>query len=163
MSVFYFEPFFDLNNLCGWLFGRTTPYRQQQTNERTPYVNDKTGPRMADLHQDSARPDVFTATFELPGTRRKVVEISVQNGALVITAKLKARCAEVNGHIGTLAHSYTPSGGGSTSLDDGRSAVQVHETHLNQWTRAFRLPTGLTNDPISASMTGSVLTITFTR
>ncbi|KAJ7470396.1 HSP20-like chaperone [Mycena latifolia] len=92
MSVFYYDPFYDVERMINESFGRMNNAPQSQALQRhngggNDDVQRAIRPRM-DLHEDSTG-NTVTATFELPGIKKEDVQIDVHNGRLSIAAESK--------------------------------------------------------------------------
>ncbi|KAI5899692.1 HSP20-like chaperone [Schizophyllum commune H4-8] len=145
MSVFYYEPFYDIERFLDDAFG---PQRSQDAQRRlaqgnqgqVAHQNDAPRaikPRM-DLHEDAEK-NVVTATFEFPGVKKEDVQVDVHNGRLTVGAETKlAEDREENGYA-------------------------VRERRYGKWSRTLQLPTGVKEEDIKASMENGVLTVTFPK
>ncbi|KAJ7208164.1 HSP20-like chaperone [Mycena haematopus] len=83
MSVFYYDPFHDVERIINDTFGRVggnSQALQRQNGDGNNDVQRAIRPRM-DLHEDS-KANTVTATFELPGVKKEDVQIDVHNGRL---------------------------------------------------------------------------------
>ncbi|KAL1746361.1 HSP20-like chaperone [Schizophyllum fasciatum] len=144
MSVFYYEPFYDIERFLDDAFG---PQRAQEGQRRLAQGNQgqvvqndaprAIKPRM-DLHEDAEK-NIVTATFEFPGVKKEDIQVDVHNGRLTVGAETKlAEDREENGYA-------------------------VRERRYGKWSRTLQLPTGVKEDEIKASMENGVLTVTFPK
>ncbi|TRM58629.1 HSP20-like chaperone [Schizophyllum amplum] len=153
MSVFHYEPFYDIERFFDDAFGSRalrSPDGQRQrsianatTNEapRSNYIPNPTPralkPRM-DLHED-AEHNVVTATFELPGVKKEDVQIEFHNGRLTVGAESRI------------------------SEERKGEGYAIRERRFGKWSRTLQLPTGTKDEDIKASMENGVLTVTFPK
>jgi HSP20 family protein len=89
-----------------------------------------------DVHEDK---DSFVIRAELPGLKREDIEVSLQDGALVISGERKAEKAE--------------------------EGVEVHrqERYYGKFQRALTLPEPVAADKVKADYRDGVLTITLPK
>jgi HSP20 family protein len=85
-----------------------------------------------DVHEDQ---DSFTIRAELPGMKREDIEVSVQDGALVISGER----AEERVNEGTEVHRQ--------------------ERYFGRFSRALTLPTAVAGDKVKASYKDGILTV----
>ncbi|KAI4521319.1 HSP20-like chaperone [Schizophyllum commune] len=136
MSVFHYEPFYDLDRLLTEVFNpRTNGDAQRRIAEGDAPRAIK--PRM-DLHEDAEK-NVVTATFEFPGVKKEDIQLEVQNGRLTVGAETKA------------------------DEERNENGYAVRERRYGKWSRTLQLPTGVKENEIKASMENGVLTVTFPR
>ncbi|KIY45742.1 HSP20-like chaperone [Fistulina hepatica ATCC 64428] len=137
MSVFHYEPFYDIDRFFNEAFNT---FGGQRALRNVPSENEAPRalkPRM-DLHEDSDK-NLVTATFEFPGVPKEDVHIDVVNGRMIISAE--------------------------TKLDEEReeSGYAVRERRYGKWSRTLQLPNGIKEDSIKASMENGVLAVTFPK
>ncbi|KAI5836428.1 HSP20-like chaperone [Schizophyllum commune Tattone D] len=139
MSVFYYEPFYDIDRFLSEAFGsRGADNAQRRIGEgNTNDAPRALKPRM-DLHEDAEK-NVVTATFELPGVKKEDVQIDFHNGRLTVGAETKAdEEREENGYA-------------------------VRERRYGKWSRTLQLPQGVKEEEVKATMENGVLTVTFPK
>ncbi|KIY45299.1 HSP20-like chaperone [Fistulina hepatica ATCC 64428] len=135
MSVFYYEPFYDLDRFINEAFGNV-----QRALPSAPQISDAPRvlkPRM-DLHEDREK-NVVTATFEFPGVTKEDINIDVHNGRLTVSTETKV------------------------SEEHEESGYAVRERRYGKWLRTLQLPPGVKEDAIKASMADGVLAVTFPK
>ncbi|PBL04328.1 HSP20-like chaperone [Armillaria gallica] len=94
-------------------------------------------PKM-DLHEDASQ-NVVTVTFELPGVKKEDVNIEVHDGHLTVSGETKVS-------------------------EENKEDVYAHrERKSGKFSRTLRLPQGVKEEEISASMENGVLTVTFPK
>ncbi|KIY45735.1 HSP20-like chaperone [Fistulina hepatica ATCC 64428] len=137
MSVFYYEPFYDIDRFFNEAFNTFGGQRALQNVANTSDAPRALKPRM-DLHEDSEK-NLVTATFEFPGVPKEDVHIDAVNGRMTVSAE--------------------------TKLDEEReeSGYAVRERRYGKWSRTLQLPTGVKEDSIKASMENGVLSVTFPK
>ncbi|KAL1739378.1 HSP20-like chaperone [Schizophyllum fasciatum] len=136
MSVFHYEPFYDLDRL----FSEVLAPRGSNDAQRRLAEGDAPRalkPRM-DLHEDAEK-NVVTATFEFPGVKKEDLQLEVHNGRLTVGAETKAE------------------------EERDENGYAVRERRYGKWSRTLQLPTGVKEEEIKASMDNGVLTVTFPR
>ena len=86
-----------------------------------------------DVHEDK---DAYTIRVELPGMKREDIEVSLQEGALVISGECKTE----------------------TIKED----IEVHrqERFYGKFSRALMLPTAVSSDQVKAAYKDGILTVT---
>jgi len=94
-------------------------------------------PRM-DIHENTEN-NILTVTFELPGLTKENVQIDVHNGRLNISGESKI------------------------SSEHEESGYAVRERRYGKFSRTLKLPLGVKEDQIKASMVDGVLTVTYPR
>ncbi|TEB38098.1 small heat shock protein [Coprinellus micaceus] len=142
-SVFFYEPFYDLDRFLDEAFGSTR--RPVAGNDTQLQRRDAAGdgavrafkPRM-DLHEDTEK-NLVTATFELPGLKKEDISIDLNNGRLTVSAESKI----------------------STDHEEGGYAVR--ERRFGKFSRMLQLPQGVKEEEIKASIDNGVLTVTFPK
>ncbi|KAF8237894.1 small heat shock protein [Tricholoma matsutake] len=139
-SVWFYEPFYDLDRFIDESFGG----RWDSSGQRRRIESGESGgavraikPRM-DLHENSANNSV-TATFELPGMQKEGVSIDVHNGRLTVSGETKM------------------------SSEHEESGYAVRERKYGKFARTLQLPQGVKEDEIKASMEDGVLYVTFPK
>ncbi|KAF8919222.1 HSP20-like chaperone, partial [Mucidula mucida] len=91
-----------------------------------------------DLHEDAEK-NIVTASFELPGLKKEDVNIDVHDGRLTITGESRI----------------------STEREEEGYAVK--ERKFGKFARTLRLPQGVKEEQINASLENGVLTVTFPK
>ncbi|KAJ6606594.1 HSP20-like chaperone [Mycena vulgaris] len=140
MSVFYYDPFYDVERMINESFGRMGNANQTQALQRHAGNDDvqrAIRPRM-DLHEDSTS-NTVTATFELPGIKKEDVQIDVHNGRLSIAAESKI-----------------------SELHE-RDGYAIRERRFGKISRTLQLPQGVKESEVKASMDNGILTVTFPK
>ncbi|KAJ7510017.1 HSP20-like chaperone [Mycena galericulata] len=141
MSVFYYDPFYDVERLINDTFGRAGNNNTSQALQRQGTNNDEVQrafrPRM-DLHEN-AESNTVTATFELPGIKKEDVQIDVHNGRLSISAESK------------ISESHEKDG------------YAIRERRYGKIARSLQLPQGVQENEVKASMENGILTVTFPK
>ncbi|EEB99176.1 hypothetical protein MPER_01195, partial [Moniliophthora perniciosa FA553] len=94
-------------------------------------------PRM-DLHEDAEK-NIVTATFELPGLKKGDVQIDVHDGRLTISGESKI------------------------SEEHERDGYAVRERRYGKFSRTLRLPQGVKEEEIKASLENGVLSVIFPK
>jgi HSP20 family protein len=89
-----------------------------------------------DVHEDK---DGFTIRAELPGMKREDIEVSIQDGALIISGERKS--------------------------EDPKEGTEVHrqERFYGRFSRALTLPTAVSGDKVKASYKDGILTVTLPK
>ncbi|KAJ7093123.1 HSP20-like chaperone [Mycena epipterygia] len=142
MSVFYYDPFYDVERMINESFGRMgNNNNQSQALQRNGVGNDDVQrairPRM-DLHEDTTA-NTVTATFELPGIKKEDVQIDVHNGRLSVAAESKI------------------------SETHERDGYAIRERRFGKIARTLQLPQGVKENEVKASMNDGILTVTFPK
>lgn len=140
MSVFYYDPFYDVERLINESFGRIGNNNQSQALQRNGTNDDVQRafrPRM-DLHEDSAA-NTVTATFELPGIKKEDVQVDVRDGRLSVSAESK------------MSENYEKDG------------YAIRERRFGKMARTLQLPQGVKESDVKASMNDGILTVTFPK
>ncbi|KAM6497297.1 HSP20-like chaperone [Amanita muscaria] len=94
-------------------------------------------PKM-DLHENTEA-NTVTATFELPGLTKENLDIDVHDGQLTVSGESKI------------------------SSEHEGSGYAVRERKFGKFSRTIKLPRGVTNEQIKASLENGVLTVTFPK
>ncbi|KAK7461909.1 hypothetical protein VKT23_008340 [Stygiomarasmius scandens] len=142
MSVYYYEPFYNFDRFLDEFFsgprGNNNQQRIQQSGQgESNAVTQSLKPRM-DLHEDSSK-NVVTATFELPGMTKEDVNIDVHDGRLTVSGEVKS------------------------SEEHEKDGYAVRERRFGKFSRTLRLPQGVKDEEIKASMENGVLTVSFPK
>ncbi|KAJ7705188.1 HSP20-like chaperone [Mycena metata] len=140
MSVFYYDPFYDVERMINESFGRMGN-NQNQALLRQGSGNDDVQrairPRM-DLHEDP-KANTVTATFELPGLKKEDVQIDVHNGRLSVSAESKI------------------------STEHENDGYAIRERRFGKISRTLQLPQGVKETEVKANMDNGILTVTFPK
>ncbi|KAF7359424.1 Small heat shock protein [Mycena sanguinolenta] len=144
MSVFYYDPFYDVERMINDTLGRVGAYidnhrgqSQRQNGDANNQVQHPIRPRM-DLHED-LEANTVTATLELPGVKKEDVQIDVHNGRLSISAETKL------------------------SEDHEQDGYAIRERRFGKISRTLQLPQGVKETEVKAAMDNGLLTITFPK
>jgi len=146
MSVFYYDPFYDVERMINDSFGRMNNMNNMNNGGQSQAVQRHGGnddvqralrPRM-DLHEDTTA-NTVTATFELPGIRKEDVNIDVHNGRLTVAAESKI------------------------SESHERDGYAIRERRFGKIARTLQLPQGVKESEVKASMENGILTVTFPK
>ena len=89
-----------------------------------------------DVHEDK---DSYTIRVELPGMKREDIEVSLQDGALVISGERKSE----------------------TIKED--TEVHRQERYYGKFSRALTLPTAVSGDQVKAAYKDGILTVTLPK
>jgi len=139
MSVFFYEPFYDLERFADTVFPSEPPRHEQQAK----YTRGSEGgvrpfkPRM-DLHEDTEK-NLVTATFEFPGVSKENVQIELQNGRLTVSAETRQ------------------------SEEHTENGYAIRERRCGKYSRTLQVPQGVKEEELKASMENGVLTVTFPK
>jgi len=136
MSVFRYEPFYDIERIFDAFNAPLSSVGQLQRTVEN-HAPKPLRPRM-DLHEN-AEANTVTATFELPGLRKEDVQIDVHNGRLGISGESKI------------------------SEEREENEYAVRERRYGKFSRTLQLPQGANVEDIKASMENGVLTVTFPK
>lgn len=98
-------------------------------------------PYAVDVHEDA---DHFYVTAELPGFTKEDVEITLEEGVLMIKAEKKSETDAPKAD------------------DNGKQPLHV-ERRWSRFERAFTLPTAVKEDSVNANLVDGVLTITLDK
>ncbi|KAJ7095932.1 small heat shock protein [Mycena belliarum] len=144
MSVFYYDPFSDLERLVNEAFrsGASNANVNSSNNQGVRQLEgggDVQGfrPRM-DLHEN-ADANTVTATFELPGVKKEDVSIETHPGRLRVSAECKM------------------------SSEHEKAGYAIRERRFGKYSRTLQLPQGVKEEEIKASMDNGLLTVTFPK
>ncbi|KAG7089077.1 hypothetical protein E1B28_010786 [Marasmius oreades] len=145
-SIYYYEPFYNFDRFFDEFFSRTgrtpTPSHtgeggQAVQRPNTDLVSQSLKPRM-DLHENSSTNSV-TASFELPGLKKEDVQIDVRDGRLTVSGETKI------------------------SEEHNQDGYAVRERRFGKFSRTLRLPQGVNEEEIKASLENGVLTVSFPK
>ncbi|KAJ7935575.1 HSP20-like chaperone [Mycena leptocephala] len=140
MSIFYYEPFADLERLVNEAF-RTRGGNGNDNNQQPQRQLEGDGqtfrPRM-DLHEN-AEANTVTATFELPGIKKEDVQIETLPGRLRVSAECKM------------------------SEEHEKAGYAIRERRYGKYSRTLQLPQGVKDEEIKANMENGVLSVTFPK
>jgi HSP20 family protein len=89
-----------------------------------------------DVHEDK---DGFTVRVELPGMKREDIDVSLHDGALVISGERK-----------------------SETIKEG-TEVHRQERYYGKFSRALTLPTAVSGDQVKAAYKDGILTVTLPK
>ncbi|KAF8894249.1 small heat shock protein, partial [Mucidula mucida] len=134
MSVYFYEPNYLFDRFFENALG--LPQRQIQ-GDNTNTAPTVLRPRM-DLHEDAEK-NIVTALFELPGLKKEDVNIDVRDGRLTVTGESKI------------------------SSEHQEEGYAVKERKFGKFSRTLRLPQGVKEEQINASLENGVLTVTFPK
>ncbi|KAJ7660788.1 small heat shock protein [Mycena polygramma] len=139
MSLFYYEPFADLERLVNDTFRTRSGDVNNNGNvsQRQALEGDAFRPRM-DLHENTEQ-NTVTAMFELPGVKKEDVQIETLPGRLRVSAECKL------------------------SDEHDKDGYVVRERRFGKYARTLQLPQGVKEEEIKASMEHGVLTVTFPK
>jgi len=139
MSVFYYDPFYDVERMINESFGRMGNNQNQalQRQDGNDEVQRAIRPRM-DLHEDP-KANTVTATFELPGIKKEDVQIDVHNGRLSVSAESKI------------------------STEHENDGYAIRERRYGKISRTLQLPQGVKESEVKANMDNGILTVTFPK
>ncbi|KXN92576.1 Heat shock protein 16 [Leucoagaricus sp. SymC.cos] len=137
--VFFYDPFYEFDHLFEHALRPWAQFSEATAQlERSNAVVSRTFKPRMDLHEDSEK-NLVSATFELPGLKKDDVQIEVRDGLLTISAEAKS------------------------STEHEESGHAVRERRFGKYSRSVRLPKGVKDEEIKASMADGVLTITFPK
>ncbi|ESK86456.1 small heat shock protein [Moniliophthora roreri MCA 2997] len=146
-SIYYYEPFYNFDRFFDEVLSRTgrgnqmspSPEAGEVTQRQTSgsALSQALKPRM-DLHENAEK-NVVTATSELPGLKKEDVQIDVQDGRLTIAGETKI------------------------SGEHEKDGYAVRERRYGKFSRTLRLPQGVKEEEIKASLENGVLTVTFPK
>ncbi|KAE9401281.1 small heat shock protein [Gymnopus androsaceus JB14] len=134
-SLYYYEPFYHFDRFFDEASSPGPQNRRQGAGFNTAIQAMK--PRM-DLHEDQSK-NTVTATFELPGLKKEDVQIDLNNGQLTISGESKI------------------------SSEHEQEGYLIRERGFGKVSRTLKLPQGIKEEEIKASMENGVLTITFPK
>ncbi|KAJ3760139.1 HSP20-like chaperone [Lentinula raphanica] len=133
MSIYFYEPFYNVDRVFDRLFDTAFPQNGGASYGSTSTIK----PKM-DLHEDSSN-NTVTATFELPGLRKEDVNVDIHDGRLTISGETKS------------------------SSEHQEEGFAIRERKSGKFSRMLRLPRGVKEEEIKASMADGVLTVTFPK
>ncbi|KAK0214076.1 small heat shock protein [Armillaria fumosa] len=136
MSIYYYEPFYNFDRLFDAIT-RPASQQLQAAHDSGDTATKALKPRM-DLHEDAAK-NTVTATFELPGLKKEDVEIDVHEGYLTVSGESKI------------------------SSEHEENGYAVRERRFGKFSRTLRLPQGVKEEEIKASLDNGLLTVTFPK
>ncbi|KAJ6584878.1 HSP20-like chaperone [Mycena capillaripes] len=138
MSVFYYEPFADLERLVNDAFRTRGGNGNDNNNQLQRQLEGDAHtlrPRM-DLHENTEQ-NTVTATFELPGIKEEDVQIETLPGRLRVSAESKI------------------------SEEHNRDGYAIRERRFGKFARTLQIPQG--EEEIKANMENGILTVTFPK
>ncbi|KAK0494043.1 HSP20-like chaperone [Armillaria luteobubalina] len=91
-----------------------------------------------DLHEDAAK-NTVTATFELPGLKKEDMEIDVHDDRLTVSGESKI------------------------SSEHKENGYAIWERRFGKFSRMLKLPQGVKEEDIKASLDNGLLTVTFPK
>ncbi|KAF8184998.1 HSP20-like chaperone [Mycena galopus ATCC 62051] len=148
MSVFYYDPSYDVERMINDTFGRMGSFNNNSQALQRQNGNDDVQrairPRM-DLHEDS-KANTVTATFELPGVKKEDIQIDVHNGKFRF-------------HAGRLSISAE----NKISENYERDGYAIRERRFGKIARTLQLPQGVKETEVKAAMENGLLTVTFPK
>ncbi|KAJ7640547.1 HSP20-like chaperone [Mycena rosella] len=139
MSLFYYDPFTDLERVVNEAF-RTRSGNPNDNNQGQRQLEGDVQafrPRM-DLHEN-AETNTVTATFELPGIKKEDVSIETHPGRLRVSAECKM------------------------SEEHEKDGYAIRERRYGKYSRTLQIPQGVKEEEIKANMDNGVLTVTFPK
>ena len=89
-----------------------------------------------DVHEDK---DGYTVRVELPGLKREDIEVSLQDGSLIISGERR-----------------------SEKIDEG-TEIHRQERYFGKFSRALTLPTTVAGDKVKAAYKDGILTVTLPK
>ncbi|KAG7095544.1 hypothetical protein E1B28_006282 [Marasmius oreades] len=143
-SIYYYEPSYNLDRFFNEFFsraGRSNPSYaeggQAVQRQGDDSVSQSLKPRM-DLHENTEK-NIVTVTYELPGLKKEDVNIDVHDGQLTISGETKV------------------------SEEHNQDGYAVRERRFGKFSRTLRLPQGVNEEEIKASLENGVLTVSFPK
>ncbi|ESK95949.1 small heat shock protein [Moniliophthora roreri MCA 2997] len=144
-SIYYYEPSYNFDRFFDEFFSRTPRNTSSEDSggqvahrpNADAVVAQGFNPRM-DLHGDAEK-NIVTATFELPGLKKEDVQIDARDGRLAITGESKI------------------------SQEHQKDGYAVRERRFGKFSRTLRLPQGVNEEEIKASLENGILTVTFPK
>jgi len=112
-------------------------------------------PRM-DLIDDPAEP-IFTAVFEIPGIKTSDISLHIVDGKLVVMGERRPS------YNITQRSEPQPQGAPENSNPAPTSSIPVQELRFGTFRRAIRVPEGLKESDVKASLNEGMLTVTWPR
>ncbi|KAG7089059.1 hypothetical protein E1B28_010769 [Marasmius oreades] len=144
MSIYYYEPFYNFDRFLDEFSrnGRTAPSHaveggQGVQRHNSEAISQSLKPRM-DLHEDTEK-NTVTASFELPGLKKEDVQIDIHDGRLTVSGETKI------------------------SEEHNKDGYAVRERRFGKFSRTLRLPQGVNEEEIKASLENGVLTVSFPK
>ncbi|KAE9406110.1 small heat shock protein [Gymnopus androsaceus JB14] len=134
-SLYYYEPFYHFDRFFDEVSSPAAQNRRQGSVLNT--VTQATKPRM-DLHENKST-NTVTATFELPGLKKEDVQIDFHDGQLIVSGESKI------------------------SSEHEKDGYLIRERGFGKVSRTLKLPQGINEEEIKASMENGVLTVTFPK
>jgi len=138
MSVFYYEPFADLERLVNEAVHNRGNNANNQVQRHHQEGDAHTFRPKMDLHENPEA-NTVTATFELPGIKKEDVQIETLPGRLRISAESKI------------------------SEEHEQDGYAIRERRYGKYARTLQLPQGVKEEEIKANMENGVLTVTFPK
>ncbi|KAE9400117.1 HSP20-like chaperone [Gymnopus androsaceus JB14] len=136
-SLYYYEPFYHFDRFFDEASASSPGQQNRRQGTGLNAVTQAMKPRM-DLHEDQSK-NTVTATFELPGLKKEDVQIDLQNGQLTISGESKI------------------------SSEHEQEGYLIRERGFGKVSRTLKLPQGIKEEDIKASMENGVLTVTFPK
>ncbi|KAF9259385.1 HSP20-like chaperone [Marasmius fiardii PR-910] len=144
-SIYYYEPFYNVDRFFDEVFsksgrGASSPALgngQALQRRDSGLISQSLKPRM-DLHENAEK-NTVTATFELPGLKKEDVQIDVRDGQLTVSGETKI------------------------SEEHNQEGYAVRERRFGKFSRTLRLPQGVNEEEIKASLDSGVLTVSFPK
>ncbi|KAJ3862301.1 HSP20-like chaperone [Lentinula novae-zelandiae] len=133
MSIYFYEPFYNIDRVFDRLFETAFPQNGESSNAAGRPIH----PKM-DLHENALK-NTVTANFELPGLRKEDVNVDVHDGRLTISGETKS------------------------SSEHQEEGYAVRERQSGKFSRMLWVPRGVKEEDIKASMNDGVLTVTFPK
>ncbi|KAF8996913.1 HSP20-like chaperone [Cyathus striatus] len=142
MSVLFYEPFYDFDRIIEEAFNANSGRAQKRptTPNATQNVDGAVRsfkPRM-DLHEDTEK-NLVTASFEFPGLKKEDIQLDLHDGRLVVSAERRI------------------------SSEHSQDGYAVRERQYGKFSRALKLPKGVKDEEIKASMENGILTVSFPK
>ncbi|KAF8996915.1 HSP20-like chaperone [Cyathus striatus] len=142
MSVFFYEPFYDVDRILEEAFNVKSGCAQRCPIPN-PTKNNVDGavrtfkPKM-DLHEDTEK-NLVTASFEFSGLKKEDIQLDLHDGRLIVSAERKI------------------------SSEHSEDGYAIRERRYGKFSRALKLPNGVKDEEIKASMENGILTVTFPK
>ncbi|KAF9444435.1 small heat shock protein [Macrolepiota fuliginosa MF-IS2] len=135
-NILFYEPFYNVDRFLEQVQSGTDAGARQP--ERQGAVSTQPFKPRMDLYEDKEKGFV-TATFELPGISKEDVRLEVHNDTLTIFAESKS------------------------SSEHEENGYSIRERRFGKFSRSLRLPQGIKDENVKATMADGVLTILFPR
>ncbi|KAJ4467665.1 HSP20-like chaperone [Lentinula edodes] len=116
MSIYFYEPFYNIDRVFDRLFETAFPQNGESSNAAGRPIH----PKM-DLQEDALK-NTVTANFELPGLRKEDVNVDVHDGRLTISGEIKS------------------------SSEHQEEGYAVRERKSGKFSRMLRVPRGVKED-----------------